>query len=140
MNAILGWVLVLVAATAGWLNYGWQGVIVVATVAVFWLLLQFNRALKVMKNAGHAPVGYIPSAVMFNAKLKRGMPMIQVVGLAKSLGRQTGSAPETWAWADGGGATVTLVMEAGRLATWQLSREAEAHGDLTENGTPSASP
>ncbi len=117
----------LVAAGAGWLNYGWQGLMVVATATVFWLLLQFNRAVKVMKNAGHAPVGSVASAVMLNAKLKPGMRMLQVVGLTRSLGRKTGNAidavPETWVWADEGGASVTVLMAGSGVVSWQLSRD-----------------
>jgi len=141
MNPIVGWILVLVAVAAGWLNYGWQGVITVVTVSVFWLLLQFNRAVKVMKNAGHAPVGRVASAVMLNAKLKPGMVMMQIVSLTRSLGRQTGQSPETWAWTDDGGSAVHLVLDKGRLASWQLVRPAQApDGEKEESGGAPASP
>jgi hypothetical protein len=141
MNQIVGWILVAVAVTAGWLNYGWQGAVVTLTVSVFWLLLQFNRAIKVMKNAGHAPVGYVASAVMLNAKLKPRMAMMQVIGLTKSLGRQTGTAPETWVWTDNGGSFVTLVMNGGRLASWQLTRPAEPETSPSQaDALPASSP
>jgi hypothetical protein len=129
MNAIFGWGLVLVAALAGWFNYGWQGVFVVATATVFWLLLQFNRAIKVMKNAGHAPMGSVASAVMLNAKLKQGMSMLQVVTLTRSLGRQAHNAIDasanTWVWADEGGAAVAVVMSGSGVVRWQLTRTVE---------------
>lgn len=118
----------------GW-TYGWQGVVVMLSVGVFWLLLQFNRSLRVLKNAGHAPVGKVPSGVMLNARLRAGMTMMQIVGLTRSLGRQVSDHPETWAWSDEGGVRVTLVMARGRLESWQLTRE-ESSAD-TGTGLPS---
>lgn len=139
MNSMMGWALALIVGAAGWYLFGWQAVVVVVTMGVFWLLLQFNRALKVMKDAGRSPIGHVRSAVMFHARLETGMTMMQMVALAKSLGRQLGTAPETWCWGDQGGAEVNVVLEGGRLASWQLTRK-EVEIDATENGTPPASP
>ncbi|HEX3138514.1 MAG TPA: hypothetical protein VHQ87_00580, partial [Rhizobacter sp.] len=100
MNPIVGWGLAVVAVAGGWLSYGWQGVVMAVSVIVFWLLLQFSRALRAMKNAAQAPKGHVPSAVMFNAKLRPGMTLMQVIALTKSLGERVGETPETWAWAD----------------------------------------
>lgn len=122
MNPIVGWGLAFVALVAGWYSYGWQGVVLVVTAIVFWLLLQFSRALRVMKNAATAPKGQIGSAVMLNAKLKAGMTLMQVIGLTRSLGVRVAESPETWAWHDGGDSRVTLVFESGRLQRWQLTR------------------
>ena len=79
MNPVLGWGMAAAAVVAGWAGYGWPGVALAASVIVFWLLIQFNRSLKVLRNAGSAPIGHIDSAVMLNAKLQAGMPMIKVV-------------------------------------------------------------
>ncbi|MBX3619561.1 MAG: hypothetical protein KF891_06190 [Rhizobacter sp.] len=122
MNPILGWALAFVAVIAGWQAYGWQGVVMVVSVIVFWLLLQFSRALRAMKNAASAPKGRVGSAVMLNAKLKAGMTLMQVITLTKSLGDRVSEAPETWAWADEGDSRVTLVFEGGKLQSWQLVR------------------
>lgn len=92
------------------------------SVIVFWLLLQFSRAMRVMKIAVQAPKGCIDSAVMLNAKLKAGMTLMQVITITKSLGERVGETPETWAWRDGGDSRVTLVFEGGKLAHWQLIR------------------
>ncbi len=119
----------------GW-TYGWQGVVVMLSVGVFWLLLQFNRSLRVLKNAGHAPVGKVPSGVMLNARLRAGMNMMQIVGLTRSLGRRVAQDPETWAWSDEGGVRVTLVMNRGRLESWELTREESS----AEAGTGLPSP
>jgi len=122
MNPVLGWALAAAAAGVAWLSYGWQGAVFAVTLIAFWLLLQFNRALRVMKNAAGAPVGHIDSAVMLNAKLKPGMTMLQLVTLTKSLGRRVGDSPERWAWSDPGGSVVTVVVRDGKLQSWTLGR------------------
>ena len=125
MNPVLGWGMAAVAVVAGWYSYGWPGVALAASVIVFWLLIQFNRSLKVLRNAGSAPVGHIDSAVMLNAKLQAGMPMIKVVALTKSLGRRVSDTPERWAWADAGGSEVVLSFDKGICKSWVLNRPAD---------------
>lgn len=98
MNPIVGWGLAFVALVAGWFSYGWQGVVMVISAIVFWLLLQFSRALRVMKNAAQSPKGEVGSTVMLNAKLKAGMTLMQVIALTRSLGERVSETPETWAW------------------------------------------
>jgi len=122
MNAILGWVLAVVLVVLGWRFYGWQGVLLAVTATIFWLLLQFSRAMRAMKNAGQAPVGQVASAVMMNAKLRPGMTMLQVIGLTKSLGRRLGEGDDAWAWQDDGGSVVSLQFVRGKLARFDLVR------------------
>jgi hypothetical protein len=122
MNPILGWALAALLLAAAWQSYGWQGVLAAISAIVFWLLLQFNRAVRAMKNAGTAPIGHVGSAVMLNAKLKSGMTMLQVVTLTKSLGRKLDEAGDTWAWQDGGDNRVTLHFQRGRLVRFELDR------------------
>jgi len=122
MNPVLGWAMALVALAAGWRGYGWPGLVLAFSVIVFWLLIQFNRSVKVMRNAAGSPIGHIDSAVMLHAKLRAGMPMIDVVTLTRSLGRQVAEQPETWAWADASGAQVEIVFERGRCKRWGLTR------------------
>lgn len=127
MNPWVGWGLALVAVVAGWFGYGWPGLALAFSVIVFWLLIQFSRSLRVMRNASDAPVGHVPSAVMLHAKLRVGLPMLQIVTLTKSLGRRIAEAPETWAWSDESGAEVRIVLDAnGRCASWTLNRPPEA--------------
>ena len=123
LNSMLGWALALLAVFVGWRAYGWQGVLLAVTLTVFWLLLQFSRVLRAMKLAGQAPVGHVPSAVMLNAKLARGMTMMKVTGLTKSLGTKVGDSSDTWCWRDDGGASVTVSFERGRCARWALQRD-----------------
>ncbi|MDP3824483.1 MAG: hypothetical protein Q8R33_23680 [Burkholderiales bacterium] len=126
MNPIFGWALAAVAVAAGWQGYGWPGVALAVSVIAFWLLMQFNRSLRVLRNAGSAPIGHIDSAVMLNAKLQAGMPMIKVVALTKSLGRRVSEEPEQWAWADPGGSEVVLSFDKGICRSWVLNRPADA--------------
>jgi hypothetical protein len=134
MNSILGWGLAVAAVALGWMKYGWQGVVLAVTVVVFWLLLQFSRALRVMKLAAAAPVGQVPSAVMFNAKLRTTMTMMQVLPLTRSLGQRIdapAASPQTesWRWSDDSGSYVTLTFVRGKLDHWHLHRPTQA-GDL----------
>ena len=124
MNPILGWAMAVIALAAGWRGYGWPGIALALSVIVFWLLIQFNRSLKVMRNAASAPVGHIDSAVMLNSKLSAGLPMFRVVTLTRSLGRRVAQEPETWAWADASGSNVTIVFDKGRCQRWTLNRPA----------------
>ena len=122
MSATLGWALAVVAIVVGYFSYGWRGVFLAATVTVFWLLLQFSRALRVMRLAARAPVGHVPSAVMLHAKLHTGMPMMDVVKLTRSLGRKLRDEPETFAWRDESGAEVEIEFDGGRCKSWRLTR------------------
>jgi hypothetical protein len=129
MNPITGWLLAAVAAVVGWLLYGWQGLLFAITLVVFWLILQFSRSVRALKNAGEAPVGHVGSAVMLNSRLNRGMTLLQVLGLTKSLGQRIAETPETWAWTDAAGISVELVFENAKLARWTLNRPEEPASD-----------
>ena len=122
MNPILGWILAAVLAVASFEAYGWPGLALAASAIVFWLLLQFNRAVRVMKNAADSPLGEIESAVMFHAKLQAGLTMLQIVTRTRSLGRKVEGSDDDWVWHDAGGSSVRLHFERGRLKTWQIER------------------
>ncbi len=128
LKPLLAWAVALAAVAAGGAAYGWRGGVLVASGLVFWLLWQFNRVVRVMKRSADAPVGFVASAVMFNARLARGMTLIEIVRLAGSLGRKVADAPETWAWHDAGEARVVLVMAGAKLDHWELVRPSEAAG------------
>ena len=128
MNSRLGWLpatLAALALVAGWLAYRWQGVLMAATLTVFWLLLQFSRALRAMKTAADSPLGFVASAVMFQSRLKPGLAMLQVVALTHSLGCKLGASGDVWRWADGAGNSVTLTFTDGKLTAWVLERPAD---------------
>lgn len=125
MHPILGWALAALLLLLAWQTYGWRGVLAAVTFIVFWLLLQFNRAMRAMKNASNAPVGHVDSAVMLNAKLKAGMTMLQVIGMTRSLGRQLDDAGNEWEWRDPGGSRVSLRFVGGKLVGHALERPAQ---------------
>ena len=125
MNARLGWLLAALFAFAAWRAYDWAGLAFAASAIVFWLLLQFNRAVRVMKNAAASPVGHVASAVMFHAGLARGMTMLQIVTKTKSLGRKVEGSDDDWRWSDDGGASVVLHFEHGKLVRWGIERAPE---------------
>ena len=122
MNAWMSWGLAALALIGGYLGFGLQGLVLGLTVVVFWLLLQWSRALRVLKQAARAPVGHVPSAVMFNARLHPGMTLAEVLKCSGSLGERVSAEPEVWAWSDGGGSRVTVNFAGGRLSQSTLDR------------------
>ena len=124
MNPWIGVGLALAALILGGLLLGWQGAIFATTGIVFWLLLQISRLMRVMKTAGAAPLGSLGNAVMFSTQLHTGMKLVDLIGLAGSLGVK--QAPETFVWRDGGGDAVEVVLRKGRLAEWRLIRAGDA--------------
>ncbi len=125
MNPRLGWLLAALFAFAAWRAYDVAGLAFAASAIVFWLLLQFNRAVRVMKNAAGSPVGHVANAVMFHAGLASGMTMLQVVTKTKSLGQKIAGSDDDWRWIDDGGTSAVLHFERGRLASWRIERPDE---------------
>lgn len=125
MNPWMGWALAAAALAAGWYGYGVRGVAMAVSVIAFWLLLQFTRLLRLMRDAGQSPLGRVPSAVMLHAKLHAGMTMARVVALTQSLGRRTDESSEVYTWAGDGGASVDVTFANGRCASWVLTRAPE---------------
>jgi hypothetical protein len=122
VNAALGWGLALAALAAGYVGYGWPGVVMAVSAIVFWLLLQFSRSLRVLGQAAGRPVGQVPSAVMLHARLQTGMRLPQVLALTRSLGKAVSKEPEVWAWRDDGGDELHVQLQAGRVTRWELRR------------------
>ena len=122
---MVGWAIAALALLLGWRIYGGSGVVMVLSVLVFWLLLQYSQAMRVMRAAGRSPVGHVDSAVMLNAKLRRGMTMLRLLALTRSLGRRTDAEEECYEWSDPGGSVVSVRVENGRCVSWQLHRPAE---------------
>jgi len=124
-HPLVAWGLVGAAFAAGWLSYGWRGLVLAATVVVFWLLLHWSRALRLLRRAAGAPVGQVASAVMLHSRLGRGQTLAQVIALTGSLGERvegpTGGV-ERWRWRDAGGASVMVCLEDARVRSWQLDR------------------
>jgi hypothetical protein len=125
MGSAIGWGLAVLAVALGYAFYGWQGVAVAISGAVFWLLLQFSRAMRAMRVAGQSPVGTVASAVMLQARLRPGLRLMDIIVLTRSLGRKVADEPETFEWCDGGGACVRVTLVQGRCSRWQLLRPAD---------------
>jgi hypothetical protein len=128
MNVAVGWTLAVVAVAVGWAQWGWKGAVLAVTVIVFWLLLQFSRALRVLRGAAQAPIGRVASAVMLNTRLHAGMRLPQILQLSQSLGTKLADDPETFEWRDAGGDAVCVELERGRLVRWKLQRAASDAG------------
>jgi hypothetical protein len=122
MNAFVGWLLAAAALAIGYVQWGWPGVVLAVTMIVFWLLLQFSRALRVLRKAGQAPVGHVDSAVMLHARLQHGQRLPQILALTRSLGHKRGDDPEVFEWRDAGGDAVRVEMVGGKLTHWELQR------------------
>ena len=108
-----------------WRTWGWAGVALVVGGILMWVLLHFTRLTQVLKRASNRPIGYVDSAVMLNAKLKKGLTLLHVIGLTRALGDQRSpkdAQPEVFRWTDGSGSFVTCEFVGGRLATWVLER------------------
>ena len=132
MSPALGWALAVAAIAAGSVGYGWPGVVLAITVIVFWLLLQFSRALRVMRAAAGRPMGHVNSAVMLQSRLHDGMLLAQVMKLTGSFGvrrSEVGVEPEVFAWADSSGDEVVVELRGGKVRGWRLQRGA-AGADL----------
>jgi len=79
----LGGAILIVAA---YRSFGWQGVALVSGALVLYLLLHFNRTMAVLRRAADRPIGTVASAVMLNAKLRKGVTLLHVIALTRGLG------------------------------------------------------
>ncbi len=125
-QSLIGWGLALAALVSGYLAYGWPGVALALSVVVFWLMLQFSRALRAMRKASQSPVGTVPSAVMLHAQMKPGQRLIDLIQITRSLGEKLADEPETFRWTDDSGASVVVELEGGLCQRWRLARPDEA--------------
>jgi len=119
-----------------WRSGGWGGVALAGGVIVMFLLLHFNRAMQVLKRAADRPIGHVASAVMLNAKLKKGVTLMHVIAMTRALGELRSpkdEQPELYRWTDAGGSYVDAVFNGGKLQSWALTRP-----EATEEETPAS--
>ena len=90
-----------------------------------WILLHFTRMVTVLSRAANRPVGHVGSAVMLNAKLKKGVNLMHVIAMTKSLGQRLSAEntqPEVFKWTDQGESFVTCTFKDGKLTEWAMTR------------------
>jgi hypothetical protein len=128
------WAMGALLIAVSYTKFGWTGVALVVTGIMFWMLLHFTRMMTVLKRATNAPMGYVASAVMLNAKLKTGVTLLHVTAMTKSLGAlqtEKDVQPEIYRWTDTGGSHVTGTFVGGKLAEFVLWRP-EQSADATD--------
>jgi hypothetical protein len=122
------------AVLAGWWVWGWQGLLMAASVIAFWLVMQFTRALRVLRHASQRPVGHVDSAVMLQSRLEHGMNMQELIALTGSLGIRLGELDD-WQWSDPGGNTVVVHLRRGKVVRWSLVRPEDEPAEPQSPGT-----
>jgi len=119
---ILGAVLLLAWAYG---RYGGLGVAGALGALVMCALVFLSRFIKIMRLAAQRPVGHVESAVMLNARLHQGVPLLRVIAMTGALGQamtEPGAEPELFRWTDASLASVECEFVAGRLHHWTLLR------------------
>ncbi len=125
---IIGPLAVIIFTIGAWRQFGWPGIAMAAGGVVMWVLLHFTRLMHILKKAAERPIGHVASAVMLNAKLRKGMTLMHVIAMTRSLGAlQTpkDEQPEVFHWTDTGRSTVDCTFVGGKLQAWTLTRPAE---------------
>ncbi|MDR2129136.1 MAG: glycerate kinase [Burkholderiaceae bacterium] len=122
------WLAALTLGALAWRRSQWPGVLALASALVLWLLLNYTRMMWVLRRAARQPMGWVPSAVMFNARLQAGWPLWRVIAFTGSLGQALESAnaeEDVFCWSDDGGSAVACHFVRGRLAHWRMTRPAQ---------------
>ena len=126
---------VVLFVAGAWQQYQWAGVAVASGAVVMWILLHFTRMVTVLSRAANRPVGHVGSAVMLNAKLKKGVNLMHVIAMTKSLGERLSAEnaqPEIFKWTDEGESFVTCTFKDGKLIQWDMTRPELAEADASQ--------
>jgi hypothetical protein len=126
---------VVLFVAGAWQQYQWAGVAVASGAVVMWILLHFTRMVTVLSRAANRPVGHVGSAVMMNAKLKKGVNLMHVIAMTKSLGERLSAEnaqPEVFKWTDEGESFVTCTFKDGKLIHWDMTRPELAEVDASQ--------
>ena len=119
---------IAVLTVGAWQAFGWPGIALAVGGIVMWVLLHFTRLLTILKKAADRPIGHVASAVMLHAKLKKGVTLMHVIAMTRSLGLlQTPKdvQPEVYTWTDTSDSVVTCTFVGGKLTEWSLVRPEE---------------
>ena len=116
---------ILVFTIGAWQAFQWAGIALALGGVVMWVLLHFTRMVTILKKAANRPIGHVASAVMLNAKLKKGVNLMHVIAMTRSLGQlltEKDAQPEIFTWTDSGDSVVTCTFVGGKLTEWALVR------------------
>ena len=108
-----------------WQAFGLPGIALAVGGIVMWVLLHFTRMVTILKKAADRPIGHVASAVMLNAKLKKGVTLMHVIAMTRSLGllqTEKDTQPEVFTWTDTSQSVVTCTFVGGKLTEWALQR------------------
>ena len=122
---ILAPLAILVFTIGAWQAFQWAGIALAAGGVVMWVLLHFTRLLTILKKAADRPIGHVASAVMLNAKLKKGATLMHVIAMTRALGElqtEKDAQPEVYRWTDTGQSSVSCTFIGGKLTEWTLQR------------------
>jgi hypothetical protein len=114
---------VVLFVAGAWQQYQWAGVAVASGAVVMWILLHFTRMVTVLSRAANRPVGHVGSAVMMNAKLKKGVNLMHVIAMTKSLGERLSAENASF---------VTCTFKDGKLIQWDMTRPELAEVDASQ--------
>jgi hypothetical protein len=125
---ILAPLAIVVFTIGAWQAFEWAGIALAVGGVVMWVLLHFTRMVTILKKAADRPIGHVASAVMLNAKLKKGLSLMHVIAMTRSLGllqTEKDTQPEIFTWTDTGQSVVTCTFVGGQLSEWTLERPEE---------------
>jgi hypothetical protein len=127
-NKILAPVVIVGFTVGAWQAFQWAGIALAVGGVVMWILLHFTRMVTILKKAADRPIGHVASAVMLNAKLRKGVNLMHVIAMTRSLGlllTEKDAQPEMYTWTDTSQSVVTCTFVGGKLTEWTLVRPQE---------------
>lgn len=130
---------IAILTVGAWQAFGWPGIALAVGGVVMWVLMHFTRMVAILKKAADRPIGHVASAVMLNAKLQKGVTLMHVIAMTRSLGllqTEKDTQPEVYTWTDTSDSVVTCTFVGGKLTEWTLVRPEERPEVLPEVGTP----
>ncbi len=128
-----------ILTVGAWQAFGWPGIALAVGGVVMWVLLHFTRMVTILKKAADRPIGHVASAVMLHVKLKKGVTLMHVIAMTRSLGllqTEKDAQPEVFTWTDTSESVVTCTFVGGKLTEWTLQRPEECKPESTEGPNP----
>lgn len=130
---------IAILTVGAWQAFGWPGIALAVGGVVMWVLLHFTRMVTILKKAADRPIGHVASAVMLHVKLKKGVTLMHVIAMTRSLGQlqtEKDAQPEVFTWTDTSQSVVTCTFVGGKLTEWTLQRPEVGKPESTEGPNP----